>query len=156
MKKNALLALALLFIAYSFGQDCELETDIVDEFTGKIEKSTRLVQVDDKVGYNLKFSLTRLGDRIFLYVHRAQGFGCVTGNSYVAIKLENAEIVKMYHSSNIDCDEYASIWAVIDEEAVSKLMASPMVKIRAWGSERGGDHDVVLKNYFIDQLPCLE
>ena len=73
--------------------DCDLRTNVVDEFTGEVKKVTNKTRVGaSEVGF-LKANIGRIQETRALYLTFSGDLGCLTSNSYAIIKFEDETTV---------------------------------------------------------------
>jgi hypothetical protein len=86
--------------------------------------------------------------------------GCasyLTSNkSYAQIRLENNEVVMVFHTWNIDCDNF-KLRGTLSQSSISKLKNSPVQSIKLKGTESSYlVNKIDYKEIFRDKLNCID
>jgi hypothetical protein len=72
------------------------------------------------------------------------------------IKLEDGTIITLKNFGDIDCSDIPMMLFDLDSVDKESLYESPIAKIRLYGSESYTDIEPTQKNFFIDNLICVE
>jgi hypothetical protein len=141
-----------------FKNGCLYWKNDVDEFTGDIKKYT----ISKNIGYNdisenLTFELRKVNSSRYIFGKYTGDLGCISYDSYIMIKLQNGDIIKMIHIGNVDCGSNSPMYFKINDSDYEKLLNSPMASIRISGTEFYTDiKTITFPNYFINELNCIK
>jgi hypothetical protein len=72
------------------------------------------------------------------------------------IKLEDGTIITLKNFGDIDCSDIPMMLFDLNTSNKDKLYESPIEKIRLYGSDSYTDIEPTQKNFFIDNLICVE
>ncbi len=136
--------------------DCKYWKNEVDEFTGDVKKYTKSQRIGKSKYYYLNMELRRFDDSYLIFARYTGDLGCVSSDSYIMVKLENGETIKLINFGDIDCGDNAPMYFDLSKENFNKLINSPVDKIRVSGTEYYADIDMLKPKFFIDYLKCIE
>ena len=114
--------------------------------------------------YNINDSITielyRNGNKRDVFITYLGNLGCasyLTSNkSYAQIRLENNEVVTVYHTWNIDCDNF-KLRGSLSQSSISKLKNSPVQSIKLKGTKSSYlVNKIDYKEIFRDKLNCID
>ena len=75
--------------------------------------------------------------------------------SSVVFKLENGELVKFYHSGQLDCGEFM-LFGKLSNSEIEKLKSSKIDMVRIEGTKHYSDiENLVWTTFFQDKLSCI-
>lgn len=142
--------------------ECDFFEYKVDNFSGDIRKRVTYTtigfkgQSNDYNSFALVGSLFDFGSGLGLDIRLNSSSYCTNDNSYIMIKLDNDEIIKINSSSGIDCGEGTTFKCYLKEENVSKLKELQIKVIRLMTADGFIDiENITYPQYFMDQLKCL-
>ncbi len=135
--------------------NCSYQMNEIDDFYNVKIVKTENYRIND----SLNIELYRNGNNKYVFIHFNGDLGCASylsnNRSYAKIKLENNEIVTIYHSWNVDCDKF-NLMGTISDSSISKLKNSPLISIRLQGTKNHIDiKNLDYKMFFMDKLDCL-
>lgn len=136
--------------------DCKYWKNEVDEFTGDVKKYTKSQKIGKSKYSYLNMELRRFDDSYLIFARYTGDLGCVSSDSYIMIKLQNGETVKIINFGDVDCGENAPMYFDLSKDNFNTLLQSPVDKIRVSGTEYYADIDMLKPNFFIDYLKCIE
>tara|TARA_R110001583_G_scaffold193212_1_gene361176 strand:- start:2584 stop:3396 length:813 start_codon:yes stop_codon:yes gene_type:complete len=142
-----------------YKNNCQYETNEIDDFNGKVRKYTDAYLITEIPNY-LTVQLRNFGGNYSVVFKSSQDLGCASSyannRSSVQVKLENGDIIKFYHSGDIDCGMFRLEGHLTNSE-YSRLLKSPIDKIRLEGTDYYHDEEKIkYKDVFIDKLKCLK
>ena len=125
------LLIPLMLVTISSFAQCKMQEDYVDEFSGMrtqtldwqvLAKSKGLVKLKVKAGKidNNYFFMANVNDRL----------GCVSSDSYIAIKFEDDSITMASHTSKIACGDYVLLSVQLTPGQVADLTTKNIKMIR--------------------------
>lgn len=139
---------------------CQYTQIEVDQFTGKLRKRTEIYDVykDDKS--RLVIQLVNFEGLRYLIFSTNIDLGCVSPysnkRSTAFVKLESGQIVKFYHSGDIDCSGYELKGRITTGE-MKILQESRVQSIRLEGTEYYHDFEVIdYPEIFKDKIKCIK
>ncbi|WP_341215431.1 hypothetical protein, partial [uncultured Wocania sp.] len=121
----------------------------------------KLIRTDlYRLNKNLTVELYRQGKTVNVFLSLSESLGCasyLTSNrSSVKLQLENNQIITLYHSWNIDCENF-NFKGKISSSQMQKLKESPIQSITFKGTKKTLKiSDLDYKAFFIDKLICIE
>jgi hypothetical protein len=137
---------------------CNYLKNEIDEFTSKEVKKTNWHNIKSERDdiYIMLRSINSIKSIGFLL---NRNLGCASSydnnKSNIKIKLENNTIVTFYHYTNLDCGDF-TLFGRLSKNDIIKLKSSPIKTIRFTGTDYYHDSkNIVDKNFFIDQLDCI-
>ena len=135
---------------------CKYLINEYDEFYKEQLIRTELYRLNK----NLTVELYRQGNKINIFLNLSKSLGCASyltrNRSSISIQLENDQIVTLYHTWNIDCENF-NFKGVISNFQIQKLKESPIKSIKFRGTKNTVDvSDLDYKTVFIDKLQCIE
>ena len=163
--------LLLLFGLLSYSQDVpavyELKTDEIDEFTGKLKKTSNLMGIgEDKLKNRLIVYFNKRADikdsitneRYYLNILTYGDLGCSgVDKNYVMIKFDNDDVIKLENDiSKINCKTSATSRYKLDGEILAKLKLNNIQSIRLRQSEHYSDFNIFYPDFFINTIQLLD
>jgi len=143
--------------------DCDFFDYKVDKFTGELQKRMAYTtigfkaQSNDYNSFALVGSLFKFGPTLSIDIRLNSSSYCIDDNSYIMIKLDNDQIVKVKNSSGIDCGEGRVFKCFPNEDDIVNLLKSQIKVVRLMTAEGYIDiENITYPQYFIDQLKCLK
>ena len=135
---------------------CHYQLNEIDTFYNEKVIKTENYKVSD----HLNIELYRIGNKKHVFINFDNKLGCASyfshSRSYAKIKLENNVVVTIYHSWNVDCDNF-SLKGILTNSSISKLKASPIKSIKLRGTKDFIEiENVKYKEFFMDKLECLD
>ena len=122
----------------------------------------REVIITDKyfINQNLNIELLREGNTSRIHINLLENLGCTnyvpSSRSSARITLENNEVIILYHSGSLDCNDF-SLKAIISASKIDQLKNSPIKSLELRGTKKSVTiSDIDYKEFFIDKLKCIE
>ncbi|SFZ90871.1 hypothetical protein SAMN05428642_1011194 [Flaviramulus basaltis] len=122
----------------------------------------REVIITDKyfINQNLNIELLREGSTSRIHINLLENLGCTnyvpSSRSSARITLENNEVIILYHSGSLDCNDF-SLKAIISASKIDQLKNSPIKSLELRGTKKSVTiSDIDYKEFFIDKLKCIE
>ena len=122
----------------------------------------REVIITDKyfINQNLNIELLREGNTSRIHINLLKNLGCTnyvpSSRSSARITLENNEVIILYHSGSLDCNDF-SLKAIISASKIDQLKNSPIKSLELRGTKKSVTiSDIDYKEFFIDKLKCIE
>ncbi|WP_157962189.1 SH3 domain-containing protein [Winogradskyella aurantiaca] len=139
---------------------CHFKTNEIDEFTGAKRVLTEYYSIQ-KLKYGLDIVSIQLGKYGNKYVrfYLRSDLGCASpyDPSYVAVKLENNDILTFYHKGDVECEGVFILLAYLSNSDINRLKKSPIKTIRFSGTEGYQDErSFYYPELFIEKLSCIK
>lgn len=137
---------------------CNYLKNEIDEFTSKEVKKTNWHNIKSERD-NIYIMLRSINNMKSIGFWLNRNLGCASSydnnKSNIKIKLENNTIVTFYHYTNLDCSDF-TLFGRLTKNDIIKLKSSPIKTIRFSGTDYYHDSkNIVDKNFFINQLDCI-
>lgn len=139
-----------------FRNTCHYLINEYDQYYG------RQLLITDKyvIAENLNAELIREGNSVKIHLNTTENLGCASyvpnTRSSARITLENNEVIILYHSGSLDCNDF-SLKAKLSEPKMDLLKYSPIKSILFRGTKGSITIlDIDYKTFFIDKLKCIE
>lgn len=136
--------------------NCHYQLNEIDNVSNKIILRTDKYEVGNKIS----MELYKDGNNKQVFINYSDNnLGCVSyfsnNRSFAKIRLENNEIITIYHTWNMDCVSF-SLRGVLTNSAISKLENAPIKSIVLQGTkEFVVIENIEYKEFFIDKLKCI-
>lgn len=136
--------------------NCHYQMNEIDEFY-----KVKIVKTENyRVNDDLKMELYRTGNKKYVFINFDGNLGCASyfshNRSYAKITLENNTVVTIYHSWNVDCENF-SLKGDLTNYTISKLKESPIRSIKLQGTKDYIEiENIEFKEFFVKKLDCLE
>lgn len=140
---------------------CQYRRDDKDPISGNTVKITDWYEIAEIYDYKLNLLIKRDGGLRTVHFKLDLDLGCSSpysnNRSKVEIRLENNDLIKFYHSGDIDCGDFYLIGKLSLGE-VNRLKKSKIKFIRLTGTEGYQDfeEEINFKEVFINKLKCIE
>ena len=113
-----------------------------------------------RVNSDLQIELFKNSNNKYVFINYNDSLGCASyftnNRSSAKIKLENNEIITIYHTWDIDCANF-SLKGILSDSAMLKLKESPIKSIKLQGTKGSVEiENIQYKEFFIDKLNCIE
>lgn len=145
-----------IFEEIKFRNTCHYLINEYDQYYG------RQLIITDKytIAKNLNIELIREGNSVKIHLNTKENLGCASyvpnTRSSAIITLENDQIITLYHSGSLDCNDF-SLKAELSESKMDLLKYSPIKSIFFRGTKGSITIlDIDYKMFFIDKLKCIE
>ncbi len=112
------------------------------------------------INENLNIELFKQGQSQNIFFNLNDNLGCASyfsnGRSYVKVILENNDIITIYHSWEMDCENF-SLKGKLTASNIEKLKKSPIKSMSLHGTKKSIDiTNISYREFFIDKLDCIE
>lgn len=112
------------------------------------------------ISKNINIELIREGNTSKIHINLSKNLGCAnyvpSRRSSVNITLENNEIVKLYHSGSLDCNDF-SLKGILSPSKINLLKNYTIKSITLKGTKESVTiTNINYKEFFIDKLKCIE
>ena len=135
---------------------CHYQLNEIDNVSNKTILRTDKYEVHNKIS----MELYKDGNKKYVFINYSDNnLGCVSyfsnNRSFAKIRLENNEIITIYHTWNMDC-VYFSLRGILTNSAISKLENYPIKSIILQGTKEFiVIENIEYKEFFIDKLKCI-
>ena len=139
-----------------FRNTCHYLINEYDDFNKRYLKITDKYEINE----TLNIELIKEGSSKKVHINFSKNLGCVdyvpNTRSSVRITLENTQVIILYHSGSLDCNDF-SLKAELSESKINQLRNSPIKSFNLRGTKGSVTiSDIDYNNFFIDKLKCIE
>lgn len=136
--------------------NCHYSTNEIDQFDNiKVIRT-----IEYWVDGNLTVELYKKGKSKYVFFNLFSDLGCASSysndKSFVKVKLENNDIITLYHSWDIDCSSF-KLKSRLSNDDILRLKKSKIKSMRFQGTKYYHDiSGIAYKEFFIEKLKCLD
>ena len=140
----------------AFRNKCHYQMNEIDPYY-----KVKIIRTEKyKINDSLTIELYKNGNKRDVFITYMGNLGCasyLTSNkSYAQIRLENNEVVTIYHTWNIDCDNF-KLRGSLSQSSISKLKNSPVQSIKLKGTKSSYlVNNIDYTEIFKDKLSCID
>jgi hypothetical protein len=139
----------------TFRKKCHYQMNETDPFY-----NVKIIRTEKyKINDNVTIELYKNGNKRDVFITYMGDLGCasyLTSNkSYAKIRLENNDVITIFHTWNIDCENF-NLRGSLSQSAIVKLKNSPVQSIKLKGTKRSYlVNKIEYKEIFMDKLNCI-